>query len=59
VSTLPVLRCPWHPISTLESEQTVPNLVMVKVGASDGNVMIYNNNGQVHVIFDVVGYFAP
>ena len=54
-----MLRCPWHPISTLESEQTVPNLVMVKVGASDGNVMIYNNNGQVHVIFDVVGYFAP
>lgn len=39
--------------------QTVPNLVIVKVGALDGNVKIYNNNGQVHVIFDVVGYFAP
>ena len=38
--------------------QTVPNLVIVKVG-TDGNVKIYNAVGQVHVIFDVVGYFAP
>ena len=36
--------------------QTVPNLVMVKVGP-DGNVNVYNAVGQVHVIFDVVGYF--
>ncbi len=36
--------------------QTVPNLVMVKVGA-DGNVRVYNAVGQAHVIFDVVGYF--
>jgi len=38
--------------------QTVPNLVMVKAGA-DGNVKVYNAIGQVHVIFDVVGYFGP
>jgi hypothetical protein len=38
--------------------KTIPNLVMVKIGG-DGNVRVYNNNGQVHVIFDVVGYFAP
>jgi len=36
--------------------QTVPNLVMVKVG-TDGKVKIYNAAGQTHVIFDVVGYF--
>ena len=36
--------------------QTVPNLVMVKVG-TDGRVKIYNAAGQVHVVFDVVGYF--
>jgi CSLREA domain-containing protein len=38
--------------------QTIPNLVMVKVGTG-GNVHVYNNSGQVHVIFDAVGYFAP
>ena len=38
--------------------QTVPNLVMVKVGA-DGKVNIRNNSGSTHVIFDVVGYFGP
>jgi hypothetical protein len=39
--------------------QTVPNLVIVKVGVSDGNVRVYNAAGQTHVIFDAVGYFAP
>jgi hypothetical protein len=38
--------------------QTVANLVVVKVGAG-GGVSIYNNSGTVHVIADVVGYFAP
>ena len=38
--------------------QTVANLVAAKVGA-DGNVNVYNAAGQVHVIFDVVGYFGP
>lgn len=37
---------------------TVANLVVVKVGG-DGNVKAHNFAGQVHVIFDVVGYFAP
>jgi len=38
--------------------QTVPNLVIVKTGA-DGNVKVYNAAGQVHVIFDAVGFFGP
>ena len=38
--------------------QTVPNLVIVKVGL-DGNVKAYNNNGQTQIIFDAVGYFSP
>jgi len=37
--------------------QTVPNLVMAKVGA-DGKVSVYNNLGTSHVIFDVVGWFG-
>jgi hypothetical protein len=36
--------------------QTLPNLVIVKVGA-EGRVNIYNAAGQVHLILDVVGYF--
>jgi len=36
--------------------QTVPNLVVVKVGAG-GTVRMLNNAGQVDVIFDVVGWF--
>jgi hypothetical protein len=41
--------------------QTVPNLVIVKVGGpgpNDGKVNVYNAVGQVHVIFDVVGWFG-
>ena len=38
--------------------QDIPNLVIVKVG-SGGNVRVYNDKGQAHVVFDVVGYFAP
>jgi hypothetical protein len=34
--------------------QTVPNLVVAKVGA-DGNVAIYNNAGSTHWSVDVVG----
>jgi hypothetical protein len=37
--------------------RTVPNLVIAKVGA-DGRVSVYNNAGNVHVIFDVVGWFG-
>ena len=38
--------------------QTVPNLVIVKVG-TNGNVKIYNAVGAVHVIFDVAGWYGP
>jgi hypothetical protein len=37
--------------------QTVPNLVMAKVGA-DGKVSVFNNLGTSHVIFDVVGWYS-
>jgi len=40
--------------------QTVPNLVIVKVGvggANDGKVKVYNAVGSTHVIFDVVGWY--
>ncbi len=37
--------------------QTVPNLVVAKVGA-DGKVAVYNLSGTTHVIFDVVGWFG-
>ena len=36
--------------------QTVPNLVVVKVGAG-GQVQLANHSGSVDVIVDVVGYF--
>jgi hypothetical protein len=37
--------------------QIIPNLVFVKVG-SDGNVVLYNDQGTVDVIFDVVGWYT-
>ncbi|MBV8160388.1 MAG: hypothetical protein JO265_05640 [Acidimicrobiia bacterium] len=37
--------------------QNIPNLVVVKVG-SDGNVKVYNAQGTVDVIFDVVGWYG-
>jgi len=37
--------------------QIIPNLVVVKVG-SDGNVDVYNAQGDVDVIFDVVGWYG-
>ncbi len=37
--------------------QTVPNLVVVAVGAN-GTVSAYNAFGSVHVIFDVVGWYG-
>jgi hypothetical protein len=36
---------------------TVPNLVTVQVG-NGGRVSIYNNGGSVHVVADVVGFYA-
>jgi alpha-tubulin suppressor-like RCC1 family protein len=37
--------------------QTVPNLVVAKLGAS-GMVTVYNHNGSADVVADVAGYFA-
>ncbi len=37
--------------------QTAPNLAVVKVGTG-GKVSLYNNAGAVHLIADVVGWFA-
>jgi hypothetical protein len=37
--------------------QTVPNLVLVKVGP-DGKVNLYNQTGTAHVLFDVVGWYS-
>ncbi|MEA2685353.1 MAG: hypothetical protein QOE93_548, partial [Actinomycetota bacterium] len=37
--------------------QTVPNLVVAKVGA-DGKVNVYNHTGTTHVIFDVLGWYS-
>ena len=37
--------------------QTVPNLVVVKVG-TDGRVNLYSSGGPVHVIADVAGWFT-
>ena len=37
--------------------QTVPNLVVVKVGA-DGSVHLYNYAGLVHLVVDVAGWYA-
>jgi hypothetical protein len=37
--------------------QTVPNLVIAKVGA-DGKVAVYNDAGSAHVVLDVVGWYS-
>jgi outer membrane protein assembly factor BamB len=37
--------------------QTVPNLVVVKVGAT-GQVDLFNNRGTTHVVVDVAGWFG-
>jgi hypothetical protein len=37
--------------------QTVPNIVVVKVGAG-GKVNFYSSGGPVHVIADVAGWFT-
>ena len=37
--------------------QTVPNLVVVKVGAG-GKVSMFNSSGATDVIYDVAGYFS-
>jgi hypothetical protein len=37
--------------------QTVPNLVVVKIGA-DGKVNLYNLTGTTDAVVDVVGYYT-
>jgi hypothetical protein len=39
------------------ANQTIPNLVVVKVGP-DGKISVFNGSGTVHVIVDVFGWFA-
>jgi len=36
----------------------VPNLVVVKVSAADGTVKIYNAQGCLDVLADVVGWYG-
>jgi hypothetical protein len=39
--------------------ETIPNLVVVKVGAADGTTKIYNNLGYVDVLADLSGWIGP
>ena len=43
---------------TFVAGQTVPNLVVVKVGTG-GKVSLYNAVGATHVVADVGGYYGP
>ena len=38
--------------------RTTPNLVVTKV-AADGTVTLYNSEGDVHLIADIKGAYAP
>jgi hypothetical protein len=40
----------------VESGQTIPNMVIVRLGA-DGTVRIYNHSGSAHVVVDLLGVF--
>jgi hypothetical protein len=42
---------------TFDAGQTVPNLVLCKLG-SDGTVSFYNHTGQSQLVVDVVGFFS-
>ena len=37
--------------------QTIPNLVVVKLGA-DGTISLYNNRGSADVVIDVAGWYS-
>ncbi len=39
----------------MAANQTIPNLVVAKVGAG-GQVSLYNNNGSTHLVADVAGW---
>jgi hypothetical protein len=47
---------PWASNLNLIPGMTRPNLVMVKLGAN-GGVNLYNLQGSVHLVADVVGYY--
>jgi hypothetical protein len=38
--------------------QTVPNLVVVKLGTADGKLNLYNFQGSTDAILDAVGYYV-
>ncbi len=48
---------PWASHLNYEAGQTVPNLVLSKMGAG-GRVNIYSEGGPVSLIADVVGYYS-
>ena len=56
---LPLTSIPLPSTSNLNftADQTIANLVVVRVGA-DGNVIVYNKAGSVHVIADVAGWYT-
>ena len=45
-------------LNLASGQGATPNLVVVPIGSS-GKVTFYNNNGNVHLIADVAGYYAP
>jgi hypothetical protein len=38
--------------------KTVPNMVVVKLNASNGQIAIYNGFGSTHIIVDVLGWYS-
>lgn len=49
---------PWTSNLNFRSGQTVPNLVVARVG-DGGKVRFYNTAGSTHVIVDLLGYTMP
>ncbi len=46
---------PLASILNATAGQTLPNLAIVKVGAG-GSITLYNNDGQAHLVVDIVGW---
>jgi uncharacterized protein (DUF1501 family) len=49
---------PWASNLNFVPRQTVPNLVVAKVGAG-GKVSFFNPAGNTHVVVDLLGYVSP
>jgi len=49
---------PFASSLNFDAGQTIANLVTVRAGA-DGTVKVYNQNGDVDIVADVVGYYGP